>query len=245
MFKSSCWRQLAFGWWREGVGSSGRFSRGLRPGVGVAADRRQWACERLGAGVLIFALALGLFISNVIGLPDWMREAVRTEFYIKTGLVILGSGILFGDILRVGRFGPCPAFAVVTCVWFFSFWLGRKLHLDDESPPCSLRRFPFVASRGDRNLRRYQGDQRKLSYVTSLVLIVAVPMMIAMPWIIERTGIPQMVGGAWLEERSTPVARGCGRLIGWRGCEERRCGCETLQNVLIEWQLCYCRSGGR
>jgi uncharacterized membrane protein YadS len=43
-----------------------------------------------------------------------------------------------------------------------------------------------------------QGEKRKLSYVTSLVLIVAVPMMVAMPWIVRTLGIPDAVGGAWL-----------------------------------------------
>jgi uncharacterized membrane protein YadS len=43
-----------------------------------------------------------------------------------------------------------------------------------------------------------QGDKKKLSYVTSLVLIVAVPMMIAMPWLAKTFGIPDIVAGAWL-----------------------------------------------
>jgi uncharacterized membrane protein YadS len=43
-----------------------------------------------------------------------------------------------------------------------------------------------------------QGDKKKLSYVTSLVLIVAVPMMIAMPWIAKATGMDHLVAGAWL-----------------------------------------------
>lgn len=43
-----------------------------------------------------------------------------------------------------------------------------------------------------------QGDKKKLSYVTSLVLIVAVPMMVLMPWAVKAFGIPDIVGGAWL-----------------------------------------------
>jgi len=43
-----------------------------------------------------------------------------------------------------------------------------------------------------------QGDKKKLSYVTSLILIVAVPMMVLMPWIVRATGIPEIVAGAWL-----------------------------------------------
>jgi uncharacterized membrane protein YadS len=43
-----------------------------------------------------------------------------------------------------------------------------------------------------------QGDRKKLSYVTSLVLIVAAPMMVVMPFIIRAFGVPDLVGGAWL-----------------------------------------------
>jgi uncharacterized membrane protein YadS len=43
-----------------------------------------------------------------------------------------------------------------------------------------------------------QGDKKKLSYVTSLVLIVAVPMMIVMPWLVKAFQIPDIVAGAWL-----------------------------------------------
>ena len=43
-----------------------------------------------------------------------------------------------------------------------------------------------------------QGDKKKLSYVTSLVLIVAVPMMIVMPWVVKATGMDDLVAGAWL-----------------------------------------------
>ena len=42
------------------------------------------------------------------------------------------------------------------------------------------------------------GDRKKLSYVTSLVLIVAVPMMLIMPWAVEHFQIPAVIGGAWI-----------------------------------------------
>ena len=62
-----------------------------------------------GLEYVLWCLFIGLFISNVIGIPDWLREAVRTEYYIKTGLVILGSGILFKEILEAGALGIIQA----------------------------------------------------------------------------------------------------------------------------------------
>src|SRR3970282_1356065 len=43
-----------------------------------------------------------------------------------------------------------------------------------------------------------QGDKKKLSYTTSIILVCAVPMMVLMPWVVRYLEIPDMVGGAWL-----------------------------------------------
>jgi uncharacterized membrane protein YadS len=43
-----------------------------------------------------------------------------------------------------------------------------------------------------------KGDKKKLSYVISLVLIIAIPMMILGPWIAKAFNIPHIVAGAWL-----------------------------------------------
>jgi uncharacterized membrane protein YadS len=43
-----------------------------------------------------------------------------------------------------------------------------------------------------------QGDKKKLSYVTSVVLLCAVPMMILMPWLVKWLGLNEAVAGAWL-----------------------------------------------
>jgi uncharacterized membrane protein YadS len=152
-----------------------------------------------GLEYVIFALVLGLFISNVIGLPGWLREAVRTEYFIKTGLVILGSSILFLEIVQAGALGIGQAVLVVSAVWYFAFWLARKLKVDDElSVMLSTAVSICGVSAAIAACGAIKGDRRKLSYVTSLVLIVAVPMMVAMPWVVRSLGLPDVVGGAWL-----------------------------------------------
>ena len=45
-----------------------------------------------------WALIVGLLISNTVGVPAWLRPAIRTEFYIKTGLVVFGFSVLFSNI---------------------------------------------------------------------------------------------------------------------------------------------------
>jgi uncharacterized membrane protein YadS len=183
--------------------SAGRYLAGF-PVVFALAWLAQFAAGNTtmnywGIEYVIFALAIGLFLSNVIGCPAWLMEAVRTEYYIKTGLVILGATILFQDILQAGVLGMLQAVLVVSVLWGFSFWLCKRLHLDDEFAAMLSSAVSICGvSAAIAACGAVQGDRRKLSYVASVVLIVAVPMIVIQPWIIRAVGMPEIVGGAWL-----------------------------------------------
>jgi uncharacterized membrane protein YadS len=153
----------------------------------------------LGIEYVVFALVTGLIISNFFTLPAWFMEAVRTEYYIKTGLVILGAGLLFFEIVQAGFLGIIQALLVIVVVWYFCFWLCRKLKVDDDFGAILSSAVSICGvSAAIASCGAIQGDKKKLSYVTSLVLIVAVPMMVLMPWAVKAFGIPDIVGGAWL-----------------------------------------------
>jgi uncharacterized integral membrane protein (TIGR00698 family) len=152
-----------------------------------------------GFEYVIFAFVLGLAISNSVGVPGWLIGAVRTEFYIKIGLVILGASIVFGDLLQAGLLGIAQALLVVTVVWFVCFRLARKLKVDDEMATMLASAVSICGvSAAIAACGAIQGDRKKLSYITSLVLIVGAPMMVIMPHVIRQFGIPDAVGGAWL-----------------------------------------------
>jgi uncharacterized membrane protein YadS len=157
------------------------------------------AVASYGVEYVIVAVALGLFISNVLGVPNWLEHAIRTEFYIKTGLVLLGTSIVFSDVMRAGLLGITQATIVVTVVWFFSFRLARRLRVDDELATMMATAVSICGvSAAIAACGAIQGDRRKLSYVTSLVILVAAPMIVIMPQMVIAFGIPDVVGGAWL-----------------------------------------------
>ena len=152
-----------------------------------------------GFEYVIFSFLVGLIISNCVGVPNWLLEAVRTEFYIKVGLVILGTNILFGNIMQGGFLGLIQAILVVTVVWSLCFRLAKRLKVDDEFAVILASAVSICGvSAAIAACGAIQGDRKKLSYVTSLVLIVAAPMMIVMPYLIRIFSIPDVVGGAWL-----------------------------------------------
>jgi len=152
-----------------------------------------------GLEYVLWCLIIGLFISNVIGVPEWLRVAVRTEYYIKIGLVILGAGILFGEIIKAGAYGIVQGLLVVGVVWYVCYWLATKMKVDDEFSAILASGVSICGvSAAIATAGAVKGDPKKLSYVTSLILVVAVPMMVIMPLIIKGTEMNHLVGGAWL-----------------------------------------------
>src|SRR5215217_861230 len=131
---------------------------------------------------VIFSLLIGLFIGNVFTLPNWFRDALTSEFFVKIGLVLLGTTIIFGDILKAGSLGLIQALAVVVSVWYFSYWVCKKLKIDDELAMMLSSAVSICGvSAAIATSGAIKGDSKKLSYVISMVLITAIPMMIFMP----------------------------------------------------------------
>lgn len=155
--------------------------------------------KNLGLETVLFSLMIGLLLGNVFKLPDWFRSGVQTELYVKIGLVLLGATILFKDILSAGSFGLIQAVIVVTVVWYFAFWLSRKMKIDDEFSTMLASAVSIcgvsaaIATAGAIN-----GDKKKLSFIISLVLLIAIPMMIFLPIIARWMGLSDIVTGAWL-----------------------------------------------
>jgi len=155
--------------------------------------------KSLNLEAVIFSLSIGLLISNATTLPDWFRSTLSTELFVKIGLVLLGTGVIFTDILKAGGLGLIQALAVVLSVWYFAYWICRKLKLDEELTMMISSAVSICGvSAAIATAGAIQGDSKKLSYVISLVLIVAIPMMIVMPYIASYFHFSQEVTGAWL-----------------------------------------------
>lgn len=164
--------------------------------LGLAANVQ---IKALGLEYVIFALGLGLLWSHLLPVPAWLSTAVRTEFFIKTGIVILGAGMLFGDLLKAGAPGLIQAVLVIPVIWHVTFRLARRLKVDDEFGVMLSTAVSICGvSAAIAACGAVQGDKKKLSYVTSIVLLCAVPMMILMPWCVKWLGLSGEVGGAWL-----------------------------------------------
>ncbi len=157
---------------------------------------------------VFFSVILGLLIRNFFRVPKWLKPAIQGELYIKIGVVCLGATILFSDVMKSGVFGLVQAVIVVAVVWFFSYWFSRKVMGVDSPSAMVLSSGVSICgvSASITAARVAGGDDKKLSYIISLVLIIVVPMIYIMPWlsevvlphIISDPHTAQEVAGAWI-----------------------------------------------
>lgn len=148
---------------------------------------------------VIFSLSIGLIISNFFSVPTWLKDSLSTELFVKIGLVLLGTSVIFGDILKAGSLGLIQALLVVVSVWYFAFWVSKKLGIDEELAIIISSAVSICGvSAAIATAGAIKGDSKKLSYVISIVLITAIPMIIFMPFIAKALNLPEAVTGAWL-----------------------------------------------
>ena len=164
------------------------------------------AVSYYGFESVFFSVLFGLLIRNVWRVPAWMKPAIQGEFFIKIGVVCLGATILFSDVMKSGVFGLVQACLVVAVVWFFAFWLSRRMKVDERSAMILSSGVSICGVSACITAARVAGgDDKKLSYIVSLVLIVVVPMIYLMPWlanlILPHLFAPEVaeeVAGAWI-----------------------------------------------
>jgi len=193
------------------------------------------AIKATGFEAVFFSVLIGLLIRNTIGLPKWMEPAVKSEYYIKAGLVLLGSTILFGEIMKAGALGMVQAVIVVISVWYFSFWISKKFRIDKEMGVMLSSAVSICGvSAAIATCGAIKGDSKKLSFVVSIVLVVAVPMMYLMPYLAKLLGLSPEVAGAWLGGTidTTGAVVASGKFLG-DVAEKYSVIIKSSQNVLL------------
>ncbi len=191
--------------------------------------------KRTGLESVFFSVLIGLVIRNIAGLPAWLKPAVKSEYYIKAGLVVLGSSILFGEILKAGSLGLIQAVIVVFSVWYFSYWISKKMKVDEEmSMMLSSSVSICGVSAAIATCGAIKGDPKKLTFIVSLVLIVAIPMMYILPFLAKWMGLSDQVAGAWLGGTidTTAAVVASGKFIG-ETAEQYSVIIKSAQNVLL------------
>jgi uncharacterized membrane protein YadS len=168
----------------------------------------------------IYAIALGLLggvALGALGLAERLRFAVRTEFYIKTGLVLLGASIDLSAIARAAGPAIGQSLLLVSCVFLATWFMAGALGLDPKLRALIAAAVSIcgvsaaIAAAGAIAARKEQ-----LAYVTGLVILFALPSIFIQPWIAQQLGLSQVVAGAWIGGNidTTAAVTAAGSIVG-------------------------------
>lgn len=184
-----------------------------------------------------WALIMGLLISNTVGVPNWLRPAIRTEFYIKTGLVVMGFSVLFSNIARFGLYGLGIAWIVTPIVIIFMWWFGTKvLKIDNKPLVITIASATSVCGTSAAIATGAAAGAKKsdLGIAISISIIFTILMMVFEPMIIKAVGMNELMGGALIGGTvdSTGAVVLAGNALGPEG-EQAAVLVKSIQNILI------------
>jgi uncharacterized integral membrane protein (TIGR00698 family) len=190
-----------------------------------------------GLGYAAWAILFGLLISNTIGTPGWVKPAVLTEYYIKTGLVLLGAEILFGKIVTIGIPGIFVAWVVTPIVLITTYLFGQKvLKISSKTLNITISSDMSVCgvSAAIATAAACRAKKEELTLAVGLSLVFTSIMMVLMPAFIRAVGMPQVLGGAWMGGTidATGAVAAAGEFLGERALYVAAT-IKMIQNVLI------------
>jgi uncharacterized integral membrane protein (TIGR00698 family) len=185
----------------------------------------------------LWALVVGLIISNTLGTPAWLRPALRTELYIKTGLVLLGAEILLYQLLALGLPGVFVAWVVTPIVLISTYLFGQyvlKIPSRSLNMVISADMSVCGVSAAIATAAACKAKKEELSLAIGLSLSFTVVMMVLMPLAIEWLGIGPVLGGAWIGGTidSTGAVAAAGGMLGETALAVAAT-IKMIQNILI------------
>jgi len=197
---------------------------------------KQATLTAYGLSYPLWALMIGLLISNTVGVPKWLKPGVRTELYIKCGLVVLGAEILFTRIMVLGPYGLGIAWGVTPVVLYLMYLYGtRVLKMERElTLPIAAATSVCGVSAAIATGAACKAKQDYITIAVGQTLIFTVLMMVAMPAISRFFGFSELIAGAWIGGTvdSTGAVPAAGELVGPLAMEAA-VTIKMIQNVLI------------
>jgi uncharacterized membrane protein YadS len=185
----------------------------------------------------LWALVAGLVISNTIGTPAFVRPALRTELYIKTGLVLMGGEVLFNQLLALGPPGVFVAWVVTPTVLTLTYLFGQYvLRIPSKSLNMVISADMSVCgvSAAIATAAACKAKKEELSLAIGMSLAFTVIMMVVMPPAIHAMELGEVVGGAWIGGTidSTGAVAAAGGMLGETALAVAAT-VKMIQNILI------------
>jgi len=148
---------------------------------------------------VLWAILIGLLISNSIGIPAIFRAGVATyEFWLKAGIVLLGARFLIGDVLKLGGLSLGLVFIEITLSLVFMTLLGRAFKLKPKlitllavgSSICGVS--AIIATQGT-----IDADEEDSSYAIAAILALGAISLFLFPLIGHTLHLSDRGYGLW------------------------------------------------
>lgn len=186
----------------------------------------------------LWAALLGIIVNMVlksIKAYEPLRAGFHPELFLKIGLVLLGATISLKTLISTAAGSILQAVIMITCVYFFCWWLSGKFHLPDKLRAVMSSAIAIcgvsaaVAAAG-----AVQAKKQELTYITTLVILTALPLMVIAPLLAGRMGLSQSVAGAWFGGNidTTAAVVGAGTIYGAQA-QKIAAIVKSTQNVFI------------
>ncbi len=193
--------------------------------------------KQYGFGAEAWGVLLGMVIANTVGTPKWVLPACEVEFFIKTGLVLLGAEVLFNKIVAIGTPGIFVAWVVTPLVLVLTYIFGQKvLKMPSKTLNVVISADMSVCgtSAAIAAAAACRAKKEELTLSIGLSLVFTAIMMIAMPAFIKAVGIPEILGGAWMGGTidSTGAVAAAGAFLGQKAMYVAAT-IKMIQNVMI------------
>jgi uncharacterized integral membrane protein (TIGR00698 family) len=193
--------------------------------------------KQYGFGAEAWGVILGMLIANTVGTPKWVLPACEVEFFIKTGLVLLGAEVLFNKIVAIGTPGIFVAWVVTPVVLVLTYIFGQtvlKMPSKTLNVVISADMSVCGTSAAIATAAACRAKKEELTLSIGLSLVFTAIMMIAMPAFIKAVGIPEILGGAWMGGTidSTGAVAAAGAFLGQKAMYVAAT-IKMIQNVMI------------
>lgn len=148
---------------------------------------------------VLWAILIGLLVSNVIGIPKVFQPGVATyEFWLKAGIVLLGARFLIGDVLRLGGISLSMVLVEIALSLVFMTLLGRAFKLRPKlitllavgSSICGVS--AIIATQG-----AIDADEEDSSYAIAAILALGALSLFLFPLIGHSLHLSDRGYGLW------------------------------------------------
>jgi len=182
----------------------------------------------------LVALLIGLIIGNIWKMPKWFHTSLLTEYYIKTGIVLLGATLPLTLIFRAGPLAFLQATIVsITTFTTIYFAATRLFKLENQMGAvlgaagsiCGVS--AAIAVGGS-----VQAKKEQIAVGISIVTIWAIVMIFILPFACRALGLPLGVGGAWIGTSEFADAAGFAAAAALSSESEAAIQAYTLMKVI-------------